>query len=658
MRISAITATFFLMFAMATDATSQVPFKKGVNLTNWFQTSSAKQIQFTKFTRQDFVNIKNLGCDVVRLPINLHYMTNGAPAYTIDPIFFMFLDSAVTWVESLHIYLLLDNHSFDPNVNTDPNIGVILKKVWGQMANHYKDRSSYILYEVLNEPHGLTTQVWGQIQQSVIDTIRTIDTKHTIVVGASGYNSYNELANLPVYSDPNLLYTFHFYDPFMFTHQGASWVLPSMIPLAGVPFPYDAAKMPVCPTALKGTWVESSLNNYMNDGTVAKVKSLIDVAVNFRTARNVNIFCGEFGVYMLNSSNDDRVLWYDTVRNYLEKKGIPWTMWDYKGGFGLFKKGSNEMFDYDLNIPLVQALGMNVPPQKTYVLRPDSVGFPVYSDFIEKNILESSYAPNATIDFYSTTLPNNGRYCIYTNGFDQYNQVGFDFVPDKDLSVLRNNNYAIDFMVRGDSPGSSFDIRFLDKKTTQVDGHPWRMGATVNETMATWNKKWYHVRIPLSSLIDEGAWDSIWYNPQGKFDWTIVDRLEIVAEQSNLNGKSFWFDNITISNQDTAKVYENTTVGISSVKAADDNEFRIYPNPFNEVITIEYCVKDAGYVEIDLYNNKGVRVHKFVNKVQAPGTYSVTWNPGQANQIKLPDGLYICSLNSSGTMRTLKVVKQ
>jgi endoglucanase len=383
------------MFAMAIDATSQVPFKKGVNLTNWFQTSSAKQIQFTKFTRQDFVNIKNLGCDVVRLPINLHYMTNGAPAYTIDPIFFIFLDSAVAWAESLHIYLLLDNHSFDPNVNTDPNIGVILKKVWGQMANHYKDRSSYIFYEVLNEPHGLTTQVWGQVQQSVIDTIRTIDTKHTIVVGASGYNSYNELANLPVYSDTNLLYTFHFCDPFMFTHQGASWASPSMELLAGVPFPYDAAKMPACPTVLKGTWVESSLNNYMNDGTVAKVKSLIDVAVNFKTARNVNIFCGEFGVYMLNSSNDDRVLWYDTVRNYLEKKGIPWTMWDYKGGFGLFKKGS------------------------------------------------------------------------------------------------------------------SFDIRFLDKKTTLVDGHPWRMGTTVNETMATWNKKWYHVRIPLSSLIDEGAWDSI-----------------------------------------------------------------------------------------------------------------------------------------------------
>jgi endoglucanase len=79
--------------------------------------------------------------------------------------------------------------------------------------------------------------------------------------GPSGYNSYSELKNMPVYTDANLIYTFHFYDPFMFTHQGASWTS-GLQDVANVPFPYDAARMPAVPASAKGTWVENSLNNY------------------------------------------------------------------------------------------------------------------------------------------------------------------------------------------------------------------------------------------------------------------------------------------------------------------------------------------------------------------------------------------------------------
>ncbi|MBL0741978.1 hypothetical protein [Chryseolinea lacunae] len=60
-------------------ALAQVPFSKGVNLTSWFQALGPRQIQFTRFTRKDFERIKSLGCDAIRLPINLHTMTSGAP---------------------------------------------------------------------------------------------------------------------------------------------------------------------------------------------------------------------------------------------------------------------------------------------------------------------------------------------------------------------------------------------------------------------------------------------------------------------------------------------------------------------------------------------------------------------------------------------------
>lgn len=342
---------------------AQAPFSRGVNLTEWFQAENASHLQFTKYTRQDFIHIKSLGCDVIRLPINMNYMTLGTPDYKFDPAFLTLLDSVMTWSESLKLYLVLDNHSFDPAVSSDGGVGPKLIKVWAQIAAHCKDRSKYLMYEIYNEPHDISTKDWGDIQQNVINAIRAEDTKHTIIVGGSNFNRYSELKNLPVFADTNLLYTFHFYDPFLFTHQGAKWT--GMSSVSGVPFPYNAVNMNSLQTSLNNNaWLDSLINNYKTDGTVAKVKMLIDEAVNFRKARNVKIFCGEWGVYIPNSDKADRVYWYGIVRKYLDEKGIPWTIWDYKGGFGLMNANTAGVFDYDLNLPLLQALGLNIPVQK------------------------------------------------------------------------------------------------------------------------------------------------------------------------------------------------------------------------------------------------------------------------------------------------------
>lgn len=644
--------TFTFIWSMNVNA--QINFNRGVNLTNWFQEGSARQIQFTKYTREDFVQIKSLGSDVIRLPINLHAMTNGAPDYTLDPLFLEFLDKAVTWAEELQINLILDNHTFNPDVNTDLSIGTILNKVWKQMAQHYKDRSEYILYEVLNEPHGITTAQWAAIQQGAIDAIRSVDTKHTIIVGASGFNSYSELKNLPVYSDTKLIYTFHFYDPFIFTHQGASWASPSMVPLAGVPFPYSSTAMPACPASLKGTWIESNLNSYSSNGTVAKVKSLIDIAVDFKTSRNVKVFCGEFGVYIPNSPDADRVYWYEVVRKYLEEKGIPWTIWDYKGGFGLFKKDSNEQFDYDINTEILQSLGFTVPPQKTFILRPDSVGFPMYTDIIENKITGSG-ASNATIDFYNDNKPNNGKYCLFWSNAPQYSNITFKFNTTRDFSKLVSEGYALDFIVRGLPSTAKFDIRFIDTKTADPADHPWRIKVTVDNARAAWDKYWHHVYVPLSTFTEQGSWDNnTWYNPEGKFDWKAVDRMEIVAEGEALTGKSFWFDNIHITNKDTAIVRENSIISKRENLNAE-NRFKVYPNPMNNYLNISYKLSKSELTRIEVFNMAGKKVYESTSMKPA-GDYHETWDGEDLAGNTLNPGLYLLKVSFGKSVYSSKII--
>jgi endoglucanase len=648
MKIVARNLTLLLLVMVLTQASAQ-NFSKGVNVTGWFQAGSAREIQFTMFTKKDFEQIKSLGCDVIRLPINLHFMTNGEPDYTLDPLFLNMLDHAVDWAEELQIHLILDNHTFDPDIDTSPDVIHPLKKTWAQMAEHYKNRSEYIYYEILNEPHGIDDATWSQIQQEVIDVIREHDTEHYIVVGGADWNSYNNLSDLPVYADDKLIYTFHFYDPFIFTHQGATWGSPSMASLANVPFPYSASQMPPTPNDLKGTWVEGAINNYANEGTVNRVRQLIDIAVAFKTQRNVPVFCGELGVYIPNSNNADRIYWYEVVTSYLNQKGIPWTMWDYKGSFGLFEKNSGEMFDYDLNVPLLQKLNFNVPPQQEYVKKPELKSLTLYDDYPSPRVYNTSYRTSGSLDFYASN-PFSGDYCLCWNGVAQYDAIALDFRPDVDLSKLKDHDFELTFRVKSAAPLIKFDIRFLDTKTGPTD-RPWRMGATIDNTVTTFNGQWQEVRIPLKSLVEKGAWDEAWYEPQGLFDWTNIDRLEIVPEHQPLTGVSICYDDIKIEGEDIEEV-------ITSLPKEDHFGVRVFPNPFTDALTIEYNTSGNSYHDIVITNQLGVQIKRISNYTESNGRLSATWNRVNETGQRVPSGIYFIRIKTGNTIRTIKTVAQ
>lgn len=640
---STFTLLFFSFLFSSSLFSQNTPFSRGVNLTQWFQAGSAQEIQFSKYTRLDFEQIQSLGCDVIRLPINLHFMTNGAPDYSLDPLFLNFLDQVVDWAEELNMHLILDNHTFDPAANTDPNVGTILEKVWLQMAEHFKERSNLIYYEILNEPHGISHALWNAIQQDVVAAIRTVDDTHTIIVGGAEWNSFYALDEMPVYTDDNLIYTFHFYDPFLFTHQGASWVEPSLVPLANVPFPYNAATMPDLPASFNGTWIQSAYNNYANEGNEQGMEELLGIAVQFREEREVPIFCGEFGVLMDNSDNEDRVFWYEKIVEILETNNIGWTMWDYHGGFGLFEPGSDGLFDHDLNVPLLQALGFNVPPQTPFSISPDSTGFFIYTDYIASQIYESSYN-SGVLRFYSEDLPNNDNYCIRWGDVAQYNNIGFDFRPDRDLSYLESEGYALDFFVRGDTPGTEFDVRFIDSDTDDPEDHPWRIRTIIDENDAAWDGYWHHLHIPLSTFTEHGAWeDNTWYNPQGAFDWSAIDRFEIVAEGMALDGANFWFDHIQITELDTALVNE-TGVFSNLEEVVATIDLSVFPNPVQDVLAVNTTAAfPLDWQLVDSYGRLLQQGRFFQNL--------------EIDMQQLPNGIYFLKYSDGESRGIRKVVK-
>ena len=530
----------------AEDGIPQMPFTKGVNLSSWFEVSSAGQILVNRHGPEDFAALKALGIEVVRLPINLHPMTSGAPDFTIDPLLFEFLDSAIDRAEAAGLYIIIDNHTFNPSIPTEPAVEETLHKVWTQIALRYRDRSDRVLYEILNEPHGISPKKWAAIQGRVIETIRAVDDRHWIVVGGANFNSYNELNGLPNYADDKLLYTFHFYDPFIFTHQGASWTDPPLTPLAAVPFPPGVSPMPKVPQELRSTWVAGSLKNYSRDGSPEQVTKAIDIAWKFAKKRKVPVFCGEFGVYVPNSLQGDRARWYALVGEHLEKRGFSWALWDSFGSFGMFTPGAGTRFESDLDTDVTDALGLNTPVQVSRTSKPLSGPVVLFDDYPADRIRYSGYvSTDGIISLYERDRAR-GTYAIRMANLDRYNHLGLIFPAPQDMTALVRDGYAVTLYARTTAKDVRFDIRFVNPDAGP-DDMPWRISATIDSTMLPPDGEWHRIRIPLSAMYTTGAWKDAWFPDAGNsFDWSRVARFEIVPEHHDFHGMEFLFDDIVI----------------------------------------------------------------------------------------------------------------
>jgi endoglucanase len=339
------------------------PFKRGFNFSRWFEFRTVKDIPQNKYGRGDFEKVKALGVDHIRLPMRVNDFSGGRPDWKLDPLYLGYLDPVLDWAEETGLYLLLDNHTFNNKIpdGKDVHLEEALCRVWTQLVGHCRNRGPRIMYEIFNEPHGIDDAAWGKIQGKVIEAIREVDAAHTIIVGGTNYNSIGSLDAIPEYPDGNLIYTFHYYDPHVFTHQGNSWDTIPLTSLGAVPFPFDAARMPELPADLKGTGYEEVFASY---GTISAAKTMenrIAQTVNFANKRGVPVFCGEFGVYMKTALREDRVRWHQQVIGIFDSMDIPWTIWEWDSAFGVFKTSQGGEIPGDLDPEIIKALGLHLP---------------------------------------------------------------------------------------------------------------------------------------------------------------------------------------------------------------------------------------------------------------------------------------------------------
>jgi endoglucanase len=212
---------------------------KAVNFSNFYYDDldvSALR-DSTHHSEQDFVQVKELGFNSIRFAIDGNWYLDDRD------VFWQWLDRNVAWARQHGVRLILDLHvpiggywldrdndaySFD--IWSDEELQQQNVDMWREVADRYKDEPAVAAYDLLNEPvtTDSTGDQWKDLAERLVDAVRSVDRNHLLVVGAlygveGLYGTAGKDAHFQV-GDDNVMYDFHFYEPFAYTHQYAGWM--------------------------------------------------------------------------------------------------------------------------------------------------------------------------------------------------------------------------------------------------------------------------------------------------------------------------------------------------------------------------------------------------------------------------------------------------
>jgi aryl-phospho-beta-D-glucosidase BglC (GH1 family) len=350
-------AFFVLVMAVITGGTSlfaqdtNLAFRRaghlqhGINLSHWFaQVFDPKGYTKEHFdsydTAQDMALIKSMGFDHVRFTLNCEPMFRHGQADRIPADYLTMVDAAIKLILDQGLAVIIDIHpDSDLKARLAADDGAVeqFEDFWRALAKHYSTVDpERVFFEVLNEPEFKDRYRWEGVQMRLARAIREGAPNHTIIVGGANWSSITELLFMEPLRDTNIIYNFHFYEPLMFTHQGATWTTNFEHYLRKVPYPSTPDNVQVAMLQAPDAVNQQAILRYgLDRWNAERIDAEMSVAAAWGKRWHVPVTCNEFGVFREAATPEDRAAWIHDVRTALEKYGMGWAMWDYAGGFSV-----------------------------------------------------------------------------------------------------------------------------------------------------------------------------------------------------------------------------------------------------------------------------------------------------------------------------------
>ncbi len=279
---------------------------KGINIPSWFWLNRGSVDELEKrYPDADFQLIKKLGFTNVRVPIDMANVYDKSQPDFLNKTNLPYLDRGIRKILSYELAIIIDLHSISQKeggsnysgpLGQDETFTDTFCRFWTSFAQHLSQFDpDWVILEPMNEPVlSGKEENWPPVQKKVIAAIRKGAPKHSILATGAQWSNLDTLLELEPLKDRNIIYNFHFYEPHIFTHQGASWSSNWVKPLRDIPYPSS----PEAVKDLIGKYADERIsNNIKRYGeqrwNAEKIENRMNLASEWAKKHGVKIICDE-----------------------------------------------------------------------------------------------------------------------------------------------------------------------------------------------------------------------------------------------------------------------------------------------------------------------------------------------------------------------------
>ena len=318
--------------------------ERGINLGGYLSQCVHSTEHYDAFIQEeDIRKIASMGFDHVRLAIDYEVLEDEYGRTREEG--FAYVTRVVEWCKRQELNIVLDLHKaygYDFNNAGDQKKNILFTNkmvqkrfvnLWIKIAEHYANET-HVAFELLNEVvEQENAEAWNLLIAETVDAIRRIARDTIIIYGGIQWNSVKTLKLLEKPKDENILFTFHFYEPLLFTHQKAHWV-PTISQTEDIYYPeaMDYYRTKSLPIGYQGEVVCKAQSQTMGTEFITE---MVMEAVTAAKNAGVTLYCGEFGV-IDQAPVEDTLRWFTDVDTVFRQFGIGCAVWTYKDmDFGL-----------------------------------------------------------------------------------------------------------------------------------------------------------------------------------------------------------------------------------------------------------------------------------------------------------------------------------
>lgn len=283
-------------------------------------------------TEGDIEYIASLGMDHVRLGFDQIVVEESPYVYREEII--DILRNFVSWCEKYGLSPILNMHKAIGNycdileekglMQTEELQNRFIA-VWLKLEEEFSGNND-VVFELLNEVVNSTPEEWNHVAEKAVRAIRAKNNDRIIIIGGINYNNPGALAHIKLYDDENIIYTFHSYAPFEFTHQQGVLQAGPLFYNRKMPYPCDDIER------YRDYYRCQNVNGMyenLDRMDIEFLRQYLSPAFKFiKNNPDKILWCGEFGT-IRHCNIKYRENWMRDMISIMKENDIPYCVWNY-----------------------------------------------------------------------------------------------------------------------------------------------------------------------------------------------------------------------------------------------------------------------------------------------------------------------------------------